>query len=113
MNEGTEIVFKDFEGSSSEQSVFFHIKLTPAFEGSGTQVRSSFVIDLERKNENGDLLSHNTVGNPGIKRKGVSSYKIDRIFSDASGRNLVFVIEKRMEDKNGTSIRYMVETIRL
>lgn len=113
VNEGTEIVFKDFEGSSSEQSVFFHIKLTPVFEGSGTQIRSSFVIDLERKNENGDLLSHNTVGNPGIKRKGVSSYKIDRIFSDASGRNLVFVIEKRMEDKNGTSIRYMVETIRL
>ena len=113
VNDGTEIVFKDFEGSSTEQSVFYHIKLTPVLEGTGTNVKSSFSISLEKKNENGELLSHNIVGNPSIKRKGVSSYKIDRIFSDKSGRNLVFVIEKRVEDKNGTSIRYMVETIRL
>ncbi len=113
VNDGTEIVFKDFEGSSTEQSVFYHIKVNPRVEGSDLNIRSSFSITLEKKNENGELLSRNIVGNPSVKRKGVSSYKVDRIFSDKTGRNLVFVIEKQVKDKNGTSIRYMVETIRL
>jgi predicted secreted protein len=82
-------------------------------EGKETNIRSSFSITLEKKNENGELISRNIVGNPSVKRKGVSSYKIDRVFSDKSGRNLVFIIEKQVKDKNGTSIRYMVETIRL
>lgn len=113
VNDGTEIVFKDFEGSSTEQSVFYHLKVNSCTEGSGTSIRSSFSITLEKKNEKGELISRNIVGNPSVKRKGVSSYKIDRVFSDKSGRNLVFIIEKQVKDKNGTSIRYMVETIRL
>jgi predicted secreted protein len=113
VNDGTEIVFKDFEGSSTEQSVFYHLKVNSCTEGSGTSVRSSFSITLEKKNEKGELISRNIVGNPSVKRKGVSSYKIDRVISDKSGRNLVFIIEKQVKDKNGTSIRYMVETIRL
>ena len=113
VNDGTEIVFKDFEGSSAEQSVFYHIKLNPTVEGSGKNIRSSFFITLEKQNENGEVISKNLVGSPNIKRKGVSSYKIDRIFSDNSGRNIVFIIEKRVLDDTGTSIRYMVETIRL
>lgn len=113
VNDGTEIVFKDFEGSSAEQSVFYHIKLNPTVEGSGKNIRSSFFITLEKQNENGEVISKNLVGSPNIKRKGVSSYKIDRIFSDKSGRNIVFIIEKRVLDDTGTSIRYMVETIRL
>ena len=113
VNDGREIVFKDFEGSSTEQSVFYHIKVNSQVEGSGLSTRSSFSITLEKKNEKGELLSRNIVGSPSVKRKGVSSYKVDRIFSDKSGRNLVFVIEKQVIDKNGTSIRYMVETIRL
>lgn len=113
VNDGTEIVFKDFEGSSTEQSVFYHLKVNSCTEGSGTSIRSSFSITLEKKNEKGELISRNIVGNPSVKRKGVSTYKIDRVFSDKSGRNLVFIIEKQVKDKNGTSIRYMVETIRL
>ena len=113
VNDGTEIVFKDFEGSSTEQSVFYHLKVNSCTEESGTSIRSSFSITLEKKNEKGELISRNIVGNPSVKRKGVSSYKIDRVFSDKSGRNLVFIIEKQVKDKNGTSIRYMVETIRL
>ncbi len=113
VNDGTEIVFKDFEGSSTEQSVFYHLKVNSCTEGKETNIRSSFSITLEKKNEKGELISRNIVGNPSVKRKGVSSYKIDRVFSDKSGRNLVFIIEKQVKDKNGTSIRYMVETIRL
>lgn len=108
-SDGTEIIFKDFEGSSAEQSIYFHIKLNETVGGG----RSSFYIDLEKQDENGTVISRNVVGNPGIKRKDVVGYKIDRIFSDKSGRNLVFVIEKTVQDGKGKSIRYMVETIRL
>lgn len=109
----SEIVFKDFEGSTVEQSVYYHIKLEKNVEGSGTGLKSSFFIGLEKKDENGRVISRNIVGNPDIKRKLVTDYAIEKIFSDRSGRNLVFVIEKKLSDVNGTSIRYMVETIRL
>lgn len=109
----SEIVFKDFEGSTPDQAVFYHIRLEKNVEGSGVNCKSSFFISLEKTDENGKVISRNVVGSPDIKRKGVTGYQINRIFSDASGRNLVFVVEKTMADKNGTSIRYMVETIRL
>lgn len=109
----SEIVFKDFEGSTVEQSVFYHIKLVKTCEGSGENLRSSFFITLEKKNGDGDVISRNIVGSPDIKRKKVTDYRIDRIFSDKTGRNLVFVVEKTLSDVNGSSIRYMVETIRL
>jgi len=105
--------FKDFEGSSAEQTVYYHVVLTPSVEGSGQNCRSSFFIALTKETESGDVLSRCTVGNAGTKRKGVAAYKIDRIFSDKSGRNLVFVVEKTVIDDTGTSIRYMVETISL
>lgn len=108
-SDGNEIVFKDFEGSSAEQSIYFHIKLNSTVEST----RSSFSIDLEKQDENGSVISKHLVGNPGIKRKDVVDYKIDRIFSDKTGRNLVFIIEKTVKDAKGKSIRYMVETIRL
>ena len=105
--------FKDFEGSSAEQSIFYHVGVSVSVEGTGAACRSSFFISLTKENEAGKVLSRNVVGNPQIKRKGVSGYKVDRIFTDKSGRNLVFVVEKTMQDETGTSIRYMVETIRL
>ena len=109
----SEIVFKDFEGSTVEQSVFYHIKLEKNVEGTSSNLRSSFFITLEKQDGEGKLITRNIVGSPDIKRKLVTDYRIDRIFSDKSGRNLVFVIEKTLSDVNGSSIRYMVETIRL
>ncbi len=109
----SEIIFKDFEGSTVEQSVFYHIQLAKTCEGSGESLRSSFFITMEKKDGDGNVISRNIVGSPDIKRKKVTDYRIDRIFSDNSGRNLVFVIEKTLSDVNGSSIRYMVETIRL
>lgn len=107
-----EIVFKDFEGSSDEQQIYYHIKLVPYYEGKGKNVRSSYFISLERQDGNGFIIHKWVVGNPDIKRNGISSYKINRIFSDKSGKSIVFIIEKTLEDDTGTSIRYMVETIR-
>lgn len=109
----SEIVFKDFEGSTNEQSVFYHIKLAKTVDGKGEGLRSSFFITMEKKDGEGNVISRNIVGSPDVKRKKVTDYRIDRIFSDKTGRNLVFVIEKTIADVNGSSIRYMVETIRL
>ena len=109
----SEIVFKDFEGSTVERSVYYHIKLAKTVDGKGENLRSSFFITLEKKDDGGNVISRNVVGSPDIKRKKVTDYRIDRIFSDKSGRNLVFVVEKTLLDVNGSSIRYMVETIHL
>lgn len=109
----SEIVFKDFEGSTVEQSVFYHIRLVKTVEGSGENLRSSFFITVAKKDGEENVISRNVVGSPDIKRNKVTDYRIDRIFSDKSGRNLVFVVEKTLSDVNGSSIRYMVETIRL
>lgn len=108
-----QIVFKDFEASTATSSVYYYITLVPTFYGSGLDVRSSFYINVERRNQNGDVISRHKVGTPDIKRKGISGYKISRIFTDASGKSLVFVVEKTLVDSTGTSIRYMVETVRL
>lgn len=107
-----EIVFKDFEGSENGNSVLYHIRLVPTYEGSGKNVRSKFYINVERRNENGDLISSTFTGTPDFKRKGITAYTIEKIFTDNSGKSLVFVIQKKLEDDNGTSIRYMVETLR-
>ena len=64
---------------------------------------------LEKRDAAGEVIMSRKIGNPGINRKGVTNYKIERIFCDKSERNLIFVIEKMMEDDTGTSIRYMIE----
>lgn len=109
----SEIVFKDFEGSTPVSPVFYHITLEKNVEGSGINCKSSFFITMIKTDENGKVISRNIVGSPDIKRKSVTGYQINKIFSDESGRNLVFIVEKTMADKSGTSIRYMVETIHL
>jgi predicted secreted protein len=58
-------------------------------------------------------MQRKTVGLPGFERPGVSDYLIRRIITDGTGKSIVFVIEKKTFDKNGNSIRYMVETLRL
>ena len=104
-----EIVFKDFRSADLDNADVYHIKLYPSVNGSGKNARSSFYIMLEKRNANGELILSRKIGSPEISRKGVTNYKIERIFCDKSERNLIFVIEKMIEDDTGTSIRYMVE----
>jgi len=109
-----EIIFKDEEGSTVEQSIFYHINIEKNIEKSDLKnLQSSFYITLEKTDNNGHVISKNIIGYPDIKRKNVSDYKIEKIYSDSSNRSLIFVIEKILQDETGTSIRYMVETIRL
>ena len=104
-----EIVFKDFRSADLDNADVYHIRLYPTVIGSGKNTRSSFYIMLEKKNAAGEILMSRKIGTPSINRKGVTNYKIERIFCDKSEKNLIFVIEKMMEDDTGTSIRYMVE----
>ena len=64
---------------------------------------------VEKRDSEGNVISKVKVGTPSLMRKGVSNYKIERIFSDNEGRNLIFVVEKLMEDETGISVRYMIE----
>ncbi len=107
------IVFKDFENSTEQEQVYYNIQLVPMYEGKGSNTKSSFYIIMERKDANGKMLSRQVVGNPDIKRKGVTGYTIDKIFTNQEGTGIVFLVEKTIADKTGVSIRYMVETANL
>ncbi len=107
-----EIVFKDFE-SDDEDSAFYHVKLVPTYEGKGKNVSSKYYIVFEKKDKDGTVLLSKQVGTPNFSRKGISNYTIDRIFTDKTGKSVVFIIEKTLEDDTGKSIRYMVETVRM
>ena len=100
-----EIVFKDFRSADLENADVYNIKLYPTVSGSGKNCRSSFYIMLEKKNAEGQIITSRKIGSPNITRKGVTNYKIERIFCDNSEKNLIFVIEKMIEDETGTSIR--------
>lgn len=101
------INFRDYETERD-----YSIRLNALAEGTGKNLSSSFYINLEITDKDGKTQKR-TVGLPGFKRKGVSGYRIRRIITDDSGKSLVFVIEKEMPAANGTSVRYMVETLKL
>ncbi len=107
------IVFQDFERSTDDTDIFFRIQMKQTVKGKGTNVSSSYYIDMRMEDQDGKLLGSWKVGNPQYERKGVSSYEIEKIFTDPSGQSIVFLIQKTVEDENGTSIRYMVETVRM
>ena len=104
-----EIVFKDFRSADVENADSYKIKLYPTVNGSGKNARSSFYIILDKVDAEGNVILSRKIGSPDIVRKGVTNYKIERIFCDKSEKNLIFVIEKMLEDDTGTSIRYMIE----
>lgn len=101
------IEFRDFETGRT-----FSVTTHALTEGSGKSVKSSFYLIVEVTEAGGKSVRH-TVGLPGLKRKSVSGYLVRRIVTDGSGKSLVFVVEKEQTDRNGSSIRFMVETLRL
>ena len=108
-----EIVFTDFEGSTEENPVFFHIRLIPWFSGKTASSKSSFFISVERKDKNGTLLSKHVAGNPDIKRTGVTDYTIEKIIRSPDNKSLIFAVEKKLTSSTGVSVRYMTEALRL
>jgi predicted secreted protein len=104
--QGERIDFRDFERGFSYQA-----RLVPSSEGSGAGLQSSFYIALDRTGPAGDRRSF-TVGNPGVKRPQIGTYKIKKVIAAPLDNGLIFVIEMRKQVVNGYDIRYMVETLR-
>ncbi|UTD03276.1 DUF2259 domain-containing protein [Treponema socranskii] len=107
-----EIVFKDFAGKLGSKSTY-RIRLIPTVRGTGENAKSSFYILMEKLDENGSVVSRQKIGSPDVVRKGVTSYKIEKILCNKSGDGIAFIVAKTMEDKTGVLIRYMAETAKL
>lgn len=107
---GAEIKFKDFENSTVDNPVWYYLTLVADTEKSNGTISSSFFIAVEKKDSAGSIISRKTAGNPQYKRAGVLGYRIEKVFFEQKNKNLVIIVEKQIEDKNGASIRYMAET---
>lgn len=110
---GSIISFKDYEKTTSKESLTYNLQRVIQKEGSGANTQSSFYINLEKVDANGNVFSTQIIGTPQFKRKGVLDYTIERVFVDESGKNLIIIVEKKVYDERGSSIRYMVEAAQL
>jgi predicted secreted protein len=101
------IEFRDFETGSN-----YRATLVPAVEGAGDSLKSSFYINLEKKDKDGGTRFY-TVGTPQLKRPLIASYRIRKVMIAPRDGSMILVIE--MKKKNGADwdIRYMVEAVRL
>lgn len=99
--------FRDFE-TGTEYSVAIH----SLSEGEGASVKSSFYLVVEIKKA-GAKTVRKQVGIPGYLREGVKAYRVRRILSDGTGKSVVFIIEKELYERKGSSVRFMAETLRL
>jgi predicted secreted protein len=106
-NTGESIEFRDFETGNS-----YKAGLVPYVEGSGTNLKSSFYINLERSSRNGERKTY-TVGNPQVKRPLIASYKIKKVMIAPRDGSIIFVIEMKKQAEGGYDVRYMVEAARL
>lgn len=103
------ISFKDYEGITSGEDTYFTVQRIMYTQGSGANTLSSFYIVVERKDGDGKTISSQVIGTPDYKRKGVIDYTIEKIWTDESGKNLAILVEKKIVDATGISIRYMIE----
>jgi predicted secreted protein len=105
--EESAIEFRDFE-----QGVSYRASLVSSVEGSGSTLRSSFHINLERTGRDGARRTY-TVGTPQLKRPLINSYGIKKVMVAPRDGSIIFVIEMKKESANGVDVRYMVEALRL
>jgi len=103
------ISFKDYEKVTSADDVSYSLQRIMFKEGSGMNTKSSFYIVLEKKDAQNKVLSRQVIGTPDYKRKGIIDYTIEKVWTDEKGKNIVILVEKKVADANGTSIRYMIE----
>jgi predicted secreted protein len=103
------IEFRDFDSGTA-----YRAALVPQIEGSGSNLRSSFYIELERIARNGSRRSY-VAGSPQIKRPLVAEYRICKVVLDPREGSIIFVIEQKIQSEAGSGydIRYMVEALSL
>ncbi|MDR0497241.1 MAG: DUF2259 domain-containing protein [Treponema sp.] len=99
--------FRDFETGA-----YYRATLISNIEGSGSNLRSSFFINLERTARDGSKKIY-TVGTPQLKRPLIASYRIRKVMIAPHDGSMILVIEMRRQEGGDTDIRYMVEALRL
>lgn len=99
--------FRDFKTGAN-----YEISLNQSAAKTGDSVTSSFGIAVSYTTKDGET-KRVVGGNPDIKRTGVASYVIRRLFIAPDEKTLVFIVEKRTVNKGDPGIRYMVEALRL
>ena len=105
-NDGKKVSFRDFKTGK-----IYNVSLSQNVTGSGQSASASFVffwILLTRV----DRKNNFRVGNPSYARKGISDYSMKKVILSPDEKGLVFVIEKKVENKDSVSVRYMIETLR-
>ncbi|MCL2070121.1 MAG: DUF2259 domain-containing protein [Treponema sp.] len=103
----TPVEFRNFETGD-----FFRANLVSSIEASGTSLRSSFFINLERISADGSRSTY-TVGSPHFQRPNISSYRIRQVLIAPRDGSMIFVIEMKRQEGTRSNIRYMVEALRL
>ncbi|WP_010256332.1 DUF2259 domain-containing protein [Treponema primitia] len=104
---GETIEFRDFQTNTSYKAT-----VIPTLEGYGANMKSSFVINVEKTARDGSKRSY-TVGTPQIKRPLISSYRIRKVMTAPQDGSLIFVIEMKKPGEGGFDLRYMVEALKL
>lgn len=107
------IIVNDYEHSEEGKLCSYTFTLVPFVQGSGDSVVSSFYINVEKKDADGNQIAKFVAGSPDVKRKGITGYAIDKIMCDDAGSRFVIVVEKLSEETAAPSVRYMVETFKL
>lgn len=101
------LAFRDFKTEGA-----YEVRLTQASVTVGDSASSSFGISVVLTEKSG-AVKRFEVGNPSLKRSGVSGYAIRQILVAPDERTLVFIVEKKLAGDKGSGLRYMVETIRI
>ena len=101
------IEFRDFEVGAQ-----YRASLVSQTEGSGSSLRSSFYINLERTARDGTRTTYR-VGTPQLRRPMISSYNIRKVMIAPNDGSMIFVIEMTRQDGASFDVRYMVEAVRL
>lgn len=99
--------FKDYKTEAQ-----WEVQLRPTSVEVNGEVTSTFGISVA-VTAKGGAVKRFEAGNPGIRRKGVRGYAIRRILVTPDEKTIVFIVEKRVASKDGDSVRYMVETVRI
>lgn len=107
------IVVNDYEHSEEGNLCSYTFTLVPYVQGTGASAVSSFYINVEKKDEAGNLIKKFVAGSPDVKRKGITGYAIEKVMCDEAGSRFVVVVAKISEDNSVPSVHYMVETFNL
>ena len=101
------VEFRDFESGA-----VYRASLVAHTEGSGADLKSSFFINLERTSGDGTKKTY-AVGTPQLKRPLVASYRIRKVMLAPRDGSMIFVIEMKRQEGADSSVRYMVEALKL